>query len=186
MASVVQSDPNVSKCMLTLYHMDKRVSDTKWCSAIKVSFSKETATKASDLVSSYFVVDEDWDKKLLKSIFLDDINFNWFEFSRKNNPDTILGVKISGDRRVIFNESPEEFYVPVKRLGKLSVSTKFFTANNYDELDYDQIRERRNRDYSVVALFNSNSFQSITECSTNLGFSRKLERIDGSSMEKKS
>ena len=183
MSSAVKSDPSGSKCMIALYHTDKRVSDTEWCDASEVSFSKQTAKKASDLVASYFGVDQEWDKKLLKCIFLDDINFNWFEFNRTDNPDITLGVKISGDRNVVFNESPEEFYVPVERPGKLSVTVRSVMGSNDYELDYDQIKTERDKDYSVVALFNSNSFQSITECSTNLGFSRKLERIDGSSVE---
>lgn len=171
-------DPSPSTCNLDLYHADKRVSDTEWCDTSKVSFSKQTAKKANDVISAYFGVDQEWDKKLLKCIFLDDPNFNWFEFARADNDNITLGVKISGDRNVVFNENPEEFYVPAERQGKLAVTVKSVFGNNDYELDYEKIKTERNEDYSIVALFNSNSFIRVSECSTNLGFSRTLEKID--------
>ncbi len=172
------SQKDRSECVLTLYHTDKRIADSKWYDTTKVSFSKQTAKKANDIVASYFGVSQEWDKKLLESIFLDDIQLNWFEFTRVNNPDITLGIQISGDRSVVFNENPENFYVPIERPIKLSVTVRSVLVNNSYELDYEQIRKEIARDFSIVALFNSSAFKCVTACSTNLGFARTLERLD--------
>lgn len=167
-----------SECELVLYHIDRRRCDRKWLDTTKISFSKQTAKKANDVVASYFGISEEWDKKLLKSIFLNDIQFNWFEFTRIDNPQISLGISITGDRSVVFNENPEEFYSPIERPIKLSVMvTNIFGISKY-ELTYEKIRKERSKDFSIVALFNSNSFKSVTACSTNLGFIRTLEKFD--------
>ena len=67
---------------------------------------------------------------------------------------------------------------------QLAVTVKSVFGNNDYELDYEQIKILRNKDYSIVALFNNNSFKRVTECSTNLGFSRTLEKIDAKEEEK--
>lgn len=172
------SQKDRSECVLTLYHADKRVADSKWFDTTKVSFSKQTAKKANDIVAAYFCVSQEWDKKLLESIFLGDIDLNWFEFTRINNPDITLGIKIAGDRRVVFNENPESFYVPIKRPVKLSVMIKSAFGDNSYELDYEQIKNKRSKDFSIVALFNSSTFKSVAACSTNLLFTRTLEKLD--------
>lgn len=169
-----------SQCKLTLYHRDKRVSDTEWCDSCEISLSKQTAKKANDVVASYFSVDQEWDKKLLKCIFLGD-ELDWFEFNRVDTPAITLGVQMRGDRNVVFNESPNEFYTPIENSDKIKVSVKSIFCNNDYELDYKQISSERNEDFSIVALFNSNSFKRVKECSSYLGFVRTLEKLSSKS-----
>lgn len=168
-----------SKCLLTLYHTDKRVSNSTWCDVMNISFSKQTVNKINDVICGYFDVKEESDRKLFKCIFLDGTDFNWFHFNQSSNPDIILGVKINGDKRVVFNDAPNKAYVPIEDLTKkLSVSVRSVLGDNDYELTYEQIRKERSTDFGVVALFNCNSFNSFVEASTNLGFARRIEKLN--------
>ncbi len=181
MSGKISSNPSDQDCVVTLYHTDSRVSAKEWCNVSKILFSRQTAKKANILVASYFKIVEEWDKKLLNCIFLDDIELNWFAFNRILNPHITLGVFIKGNRNVVFNDKPGKFYTPVERPGKLAVTVTSVFGNNEYELDYRDIVTKRANDFSIVALFNSESFQSMMACSTNMGFVRKLDKINESS-----
>ena len=171
------TDYSLSQCSLTLYQTDTRIPDAKRSEQSKCTFSNQTAKKANDVVCAYFDVQEEWDKKLLKCIFLDDIQFDWFEFNKTNDPPITFGAEIDGNRNIVFNENPEEKYIPIEDITKkLSVSVKSVFGNNNYELTYEQISKERNGDFSIVALYNSNSINRFTECSTNIGFARILEK----------
>lgn len=56
-----------SICTVTLYHQDTRTPNAEeWLNKTEVSFSRQTATRANDVVSAYFGVTQEWDKKLLQ------------------------------------------------------------------------------------------------------------------------
>ncbi len=173
-----------SECEVTLYHVNNKIEDPKWFDMAKISFSRQTASsrqtakKASDLVACYFGVRQEWDKRLLETVFLGDIQLNWFEFIRVGSPDICLGVQIAGDRSVVFNENPQESYVPMKKFDKLSATVQTAFGDNQYELDYAKMRAESKRDLLAIALFNSTTFKVVRSCSTNMFFARTLEKFE--------
>jgi hypothetical protein len=109
-------------------------------------------------------------------LFFNDIRLNWFEFSKINEPNLHLGMKVSGNRNIVINESLESMYVPLERPGKLSVKVKSAFGNNEYELDCNDIKTKK--DYSIIAMFNCNSFKSLSEVSKEIGFARIIEKIE--------
>lgn len=176
MSFLVQPDP--TKCEIALYYRDQRIPGD--ASVSRIAFSKKTAAKAEDVVNGFFRISDEWDKKLTKCIFLDDINFNWFELNRINDPHVNLGVRLYGDRHLVFHphsERYDEVYVPREKPEKVLVTVRNMAEHHEYMLGYEQLKSREVV-YSVVALFNSSSFKSFSEFSTNLLFGRKVEKID--------
>lgn len=182
MNTLAGSNPCDSNLELTLYHKDPRVSDTEWSDECNISFSKQSAKKANEIVAAYFRVHQERDKELLKCIFLDDSQiggYDWFEFNQLNSPHITLGVGLRGNRNAVVNDSPTKIYTPIEKEGKISVSEVTLYLSSSYELNYQQICNEQSKDFSiVVALFNSYSFKRVVETNTDLGFAKILEKID--------
>lgn len=165
-------------CDLILYYQDKRISKNDWLEKTKLSLSKQTAKRANDTISGYFQLENKYDKKLFESIFSSDAELNWFEFNRKEAPDITCGIKILGNRNIVFVDSPEIFEALDKKERKVHVVVKgVFGENEYD-LSLKDLRGERRNELSIIALYNSESFIKHNQCSTNIGFSRCLEVIE--------
>lgn len=176
------TSPTADKCNLVLYYQDKRVSDTEWSDTTELSLSKQTAKRTNSTISGYFQLENTWDKKLFESVFSSDIQLNWFEFNKKDSPDISCGIKILGNRNVVFIDSPETFEPLDKEGRKVHVTVKsVFGGNEYD-LSLEDLKGERKSDLSIVALYNSESFIKHTQCSTNIGFARFLEVIEPSKL----
>lgn len=61
-------NPTPDKCHLVLYYQDKRVSDTELPDTRKFSLSHQTAKTANSIISSYFQLENESDKKLFESV----------------------------------------------------------------------------------------------------------------------
>lgn len=111
------------------------------------------------------------------------MQFNWFEFNRKDSLDVSHGIKILGNRNVVFIDSPETFEALYKEGRKVHVTVKsFFGGNEYD-LSIEDLKGERKGDLSIVALYNSESFIKHIQCSTNMGCARILEVIETKKLE---
>lgn len=176
MSSKVSSSE--SPCTISLFSVDRRESDPRKNNSSAFSFYKQTADKANDIVCDHFGVKEEWDKNLLKCVFLDDVDFNEFEFFRKDAPDIAESVHIKGNRNIVFNEGSGVNYQPIENTThKISVSVVSVFGDNAYDLTYEQIAKERSGDFSVIALYNCSSYSRLSECSTNLGFVRTLEKL---------
>lgn len=167
-----------SKCMLTLYRVDSRISNDQPCDKTEHSFSRLTAYKAMEVVESYFKVDQNWDRTLLSCAFLDDVQYDWFEYYKTAEPHIRWGIKIMGERDLLSNGKPGNYYVPKESFDQLAVRVKSLRGNNEYNLDYQQIKSERFKDFYIVSFYNSESFKTMIQNSTNLVFSRTLEKIN--------
>lgn len=165
--------------LLTLYTTDRRAPLNERTTQRLVPFySHYTARVADEIVAKYFGIEKEWDKKLIKCMFLDSPELDCFVFDRKDLPEITHGAKISGARDLLFQASPEEFYVPLHKAGRVSVKVSSVFGKSDDILDYEMIRTKHKTDYSVVALFNCDSFSAFLQGSTNRGFARLVEKVE--------
>lgn len=164
---------------VTLYSTDLRAPIAERTSSRMVPFySKYTARVADQIVAKHFGVEKEWDKKLIKCMFLDSPELDCFIFDRKDQPEITYGATIAGDRNLLFQASPEEFYIPHQKAHKIQVKVSSVFGKSDSTLDYETIRTKHKTDYSVVALFNCETFRSFIEGSTNRGFVRLVEKVE--------
>lgn len=165
--------------MLTLYNIDRRAPIAERTSQRVIPFySHYTARVADEIVGKHFGVEKEWDRKLIKCMFLDSPELDCFVFDRRDQPEISHGATIAGDRNLLYQASPEEFYVPHHKAGRVSVKVSSVFGKSDDTLDYEMIRTKHKTDYSVVALFNCESFQAFLEGSTDRGFARLVEKVE--------
>ncbi len=171
--------PHSSQCSLSLYYIDDREPSPTKRNLRMVAFSETTAKKANDVVCDYFKIQGEWDKKLLKCVFLDDIKLSRFELKKAGDSNLTLGIQINGNREVVYNKSPEELYKPIEdQTKKILVSTACIFGKYKYDLTFEQITQERRYDYSVIALYNSTSFTQFVESGDSVYFSRMLEKLN--------
>lgn len=201
MASAATSSPNISDsyCQLTLYHTDSSIPAMqleglppirKHLSEEKIVLIQQTAQEAIDAIArhfakdGYFDVNKEWDKKLLRCIFLHNEHapIDSFNFTRTDNPNITLTVSIWGPRGAIFKEPLETPYIPIEKEGSVSSHRCGSFGSSSSEYNYEQLKKIN--DNLVVALFNSESFgQLITSRSERVAdevyfTSRIVEKLD--------
>lgn len=164
-------------CTLNLYTIDKRLSDVEGVKETAKTFTNETAHKAGKFVASYFDVKGEWDRRLMDSAILD-VDYNRCFFNRKDAPYLTSGIRIDGDQKIFSNTCSHKHFEPLKQPGKVSLSFRSERVDQDEELDYERIGKYWFREPSVVALFNSESYQRVVQCSTHPVCSRTLEKID--------
>jgi hypothetical protein len=166
-------------CQITLYQIDARDEKKERTNVCKKSFTKITAQKANDFITSYLSPIHEWDTKLINSIFSDK-TLDWFEFKRIDVPYFIFGVLFDGDKEIFLKR--QDFYAPIEKSLKLIRSYASPFTETVDILDYELIRIRKETgkeiDYSIAPLFNSESFISIAKVWRTCGLIISFEKLD--------
>lgn len=172
----MSSTVEASKCQLIFYQRDEG-SDLRWSKKCELSIDEKTTQKTYDLVAAHFGLDQEWDKKLLKTIFYSKIQYDWIEFTKADSPKVSYAVRIEGNRTLISEEMPQESFDPVKSEDRISVSFSCLKGFDKYELNYEKLSTGRTKDPAIIAFFNNKSIKQITEFSTKMGISRTLEQL---------
>lgn len=153
-----------------------------------------TAIRIDEIVCKHFRITKEWDKKLVKSVLFDGVHRHWFELGRTAEPNVVLGIRMRGDRRVLFEDMLpqlcEERFSPLKKEGKIShtrmeidqsIGAAIGTLDSTREvIDYETLKYRSPKwqlYFLMIGLFNSESFQSVVACRTVPFELRRLEKL---------
>lgn len=144
------------------------------------SYCERSAHLIHFVISEYFWIYDKWDRELLKAVFKDR-EYNWIEFSKRQNPNTICGIIAHGDSSILYNkEEKEEVKAKLEfnntdQKVSLIIKNLFHGSKRYI-LTSDQIRE--SNDPVAISFFNCSSINSLTICSRNMCESRTLKKIE--------
>jgi hypothetical protein len=165
-----------SKSRAVFCYQDRRESDT-WVTTHEIDYSQRTADKVQAIINAQFPSGNTYDQRLVQSVFVTDSTLNWFEFNNKENPDTRWGISISGDKFPICYSQPT--FAALNQDGRrVDVTVNSDVGTIAYELSFADLCGDKKDDLGVVALYNSQSFTSYTQCSTDLRFHRQFRIID--------
>ncbi len=167
-----------SRCRIVLYYLDARVALNARLHETQLHFSSETGQEAHTRVCRKFHVINEWDRKLFKCMFLDDVQLDLFRFHRTSEPSISLHATIDGDRNVVFIEGQEP-YQPIERSAHIQVESMHMGEKVEYELDFAGIKNRMSKsfDYSIATLYNSENFNRFAEGSATAVFTRELRKV---------
>ena len=147
-------------------------------------YTKETAQTGYDSMMVHLGVQGEWEKKLLQSLFKEEIFFDRFDFIKREETDT-LRIDVKGGRSVFFENQTQESFIPIERPVQLQVTeTNVFGDHQY-QLDCEKLKKRANSEFALIALFNCQAFKSVEMRNTKYSDAiRKVEFLDTSKLSK--
>lgn len=170
--------PVLNECQITFFQVDRRFSAELRSNVVNHIITEKNANSIRELVYQYFSVIEEWDKKLLDAMFLDDIEFNMFELSKRDDPNINFGMVINGNRNIVFNSKVGLKYKVNKNFSnKIKVKTNLFLGSLKYELTRENIEKKINIDFSIIALHNCYSFNQFTAWSTDRGLFKNFQKV---------
>lgn len=165
-----------SECLVTLFQQKR--GDKDRTHSIVLTFPKHSAKKASEFAIFYFGIRGEWNKKFIESLFYD-LDLNWFELTKKDQPNTLLGIRFSGNRHNVIEKSPKENYVPLEKEHSIRVTKKnLISGKRWYQIERDKVLQS-GQDHFLVAFYNNTAFKSAKAGSTNIVCSTELEKLDG-------
>ncbi|MCH9610373.1 MAG: hypothetical protein S4CHLAM81_04660 [Chlamydiales bacterium] len=156
---------------LLTYDKDSRIDGESYVRSEEHRFSADPIVTVHETVCQFFEVQQERNKTLHKAIFATDIQFNWYELRKNDSPDIIHGIKIlDGDRNIAHVSDMEALEALDRGTRKIHMTTKsMFMSGDQAEWAFEDLQGHEQSCPAAVALYNSESYSSLTLCSTNLG-----------------
>lgn len=165
---------NPTDCTLSLYKMDRRVSDTKPVDSAQMVVSVGAAAFSKSMIFTVAGVDGE-DTKLMEAMFSQAASYNVCRLFTTADPDVSLLIKMGGDRFTARLMGSTKDEVPLEKPVKLSISETTLEEEKNYELDCEAIKISKDR--ALIALFNSHFFKSFEQHNLETGSWRKVVKL---------
>lgn len=169
---------------LTLYHVDKRVSNDTPSDTKVVVLYEEIASKIQEVISDYFAMHGEWEKNLFKSVFTSSNSsygrVSHFQFCRQDHDKIFYGGVL--DKKILTQRG--ESYTPLKKNQGLLMhirsekgdKTELFAPNEMN------IFVGKNNYRSVIAFYNSHLLNSLTEHMPDYKLTRTVTKLSSAKL----